>query len=336
MKENLAEKMKMEIGLVTPSAPAPALFPERFKRGVSCLESLGFKIKLGKYVSTQNGLTSATAMERASDINGFFADKDVSLLMASIGGDYSAEILQFLDWELIQANKKGLIGYSDITILLLAIGIKAQQVVYYGPTLMTEFSEYPVPPHMSEEAFLKVFDEDRILEISPCSALLDKGSDWALPPIERTSSSQVFQKTIRSGCVTGIVMGGCIEALERIRGTEYFPNFKNAIFIMETVDEEFDEKKWRAIVTDYANMGIFGNVEGIVIGQKMWNEDEVNRLAVMLLEATKEKEIPIAYGLPFGHISPIATIPLFAKATLDADTIKLVYDKPLKYEYVGK
>ena len=336
MEEKLAERMKIEIGLITPSAPAPSLFPERFKRGVSCLENLGFKVKLGKYVSTKNGLTSATAMERAADINKFFADKDVSLLMASIGGDYSAEILQYLDWGLIQANKKGLIGYSDITILLLAIGIKAQQIVYYGPTLMTEFSEYPIPPQMSEEAFLKVFDENSILEISPCSALLDKGSDWTLPPMERTSSRPVFQKTIRSGCVNGIVIGGCIEALERIRGTEYFPNFKNAIFIMETVDEEFDEKKWRAIMTDYANMGVFRDVKGIVIGQKMWNEDEVNRLAVMLLEATKKKKIPIAYGLPFGHISPIATIPLFVKATLDADAIKLVYDKPLKYEYSGE
>ena len=275
-------------------------------------------------------------MERAADMNEFFADKDVSLLMASIGGDYSAEILPYLDWELIRANKKGLIGYSDITVLLLAVGVKGQQVVYYGPTLMTEFSEYPVPPRMSEAAFLKAFDENSILEITPCSALLGKGSDWALPPVERTSSVPVFQKTIRSGCADGIVIGGCIEALERIRGTEYFPNFKNAIFIMETVDEEFDEKKWRAILTDYANMGVFKNVEGIVIGQKMWNEDEVNKLAAMLLEATKEREIPIAYGLPFGHISPIATIPLFAKATLDADAIKLVYDKPFKYQYAGE
>lgn len=335
MKEKLTEGTKIGIGLITPSAPAPALFPERFKRGVSCLENMGFNVKLGKYVSTKNGMTAATAIERATDINEFFADDDVSLLMASIGGDYSAEILRYLDWKVIQANKKGLIGYSDITILLLAIGIKAQQIVYYGPTLMTEFAEYPIPPHVSKEAFLKIFDENSALEISPCRDLLDKGSDWALPPIERTSSCPVFQKTIRPGCANGIVIGGCLEALERIRGTEYFPNFKNAIFIMETVNEEFDEKQWRAIIADYTNLGVFKDIEGIVIGQKTWNEDEVNKLTEMLLDATKEKPIPIVYGLPFGHISPIATIPLFTRATLDADTIKLTYNNPLKYEYIG-
>lgn len=334
MNEKLIENSKVMIGLVTPSAPAPALFPDRFKRGVKCLENLGFKIKTGNYVTTKNGSTSATAIERAKDINQLFLDDNVSLIMATIGGDYSAEILRYLDWEVIRANKKGIIGYSDISILLLAIGIKAQQIVYYGPTLMTEFAEYPTPPSLSKDAFLKIFNRNSNLEIVPCDILLDKGNDWALPPKERTLSCSVFQKTIRAGCTNGIVLGGCIEALERIRGTEYFPNFKDAILIMETVDEKFDEKKWRSIIIDYINMGIFKNINGIVIGQKMWSKEEVDKLAVMLLEATDDKKIPIIYGLPFGHISPIATFPLFTRATLDADAIRLVYDNPFKYEYI--
>ena len=330
MLEKMVGNKKIGIGLITPSAPAPALFPERFERGVDRLEALGFKVKVGEHVSTKNGMTSATAVERAKDINLLYGDNDISLIMATIGGDYSAEILRFLDWEKIRLNKKGLIGYSDITILLLAIGIKAKQIVYYGPTLMTEFAEYPVPPHKSEEAFLKIFDNNKKMEISPCSALFDEGSDWALPPKERTLSCPVFQRVIREGCVNGIVLGGCIEALERIRGTEYWPNFKNSIFIMETVDKEFNEKKWRSVITDYTNMGVLKEVKGIVIGQKLWNEEEVDKLAKMLIEATAEKEIPIIYGLPFGHISPIATFPLFVRATLDANNLKLVYDKEFK------
>ena len=161
MLEKMVGNKKIGIGLITPSAPAPALFPERFERGVDRLEALGFKVKVGEHVSTKNGMTSATAVERAKDINLLYGDNDISLIMATIGGDYSAEILRFLDWEKIRLNKKGLIGYSDITILLLAIGIKAKQIVYYGPTLMTEFAEYPVPPHKSEEAFLKIFDNNK-------------------------------------------------------------------------------------------------------------------------------------------------------------------------------
>ena len=105
---------------------------------------------------------------------------------------------------------------------------------------------------------------------------------------------------------------------------------------METVDEKFDEKKWRSLITDYTNMGVFKDVSGIIIGQKTWNKDEVDKLADMFVKATNEKPIPILYGLPFGHISPIATIPLFAIATLDSDLMKLVYNKPFEYGYISR
>lgn len=328
------KEAKMKIGLVTPSAPAPGLFPERFRRGVNALETLGLDVKSGSFVTTLDGVVAASAQKRAQDINNMFNDENVGLLMATIGGDYSAEILQYLDWEIIRENKKGLVGYSDITILLHAIGIKAQQVVFYGPTLMTEFAEYPVPPKLSETAFLELFSENESLTITPCDVLLAKGSDWALPPKERIYSCKVTQKVIRAGKATGIVLGGCIEALDRIRGTEFWPNFEDSILIIETVDDDFNEKKWRSLITDYYNMGVFKDISGIVIGQKIWSKESEECLAKMLLDVTEEKQIPILYGLPFGHISPIATLPLFTRATLDTDTMSLIYKKPFKYEYI--
>ena len=326
----------MGIGLVTPSAPAPARFPDRYKRGVNNLESLGFTVKCGAYVTTQEGLVSASAKDRASDINRLFLDEDVSLLMATIGGYYSAEVLPHLDWEAIRANKKGMIGYSDITVLLHAIGIKAQQVVYYGPTLMTEFAEYPRPPLNSQTSFLQVFNETRNLAISPISSLLAKGVDWSLPPEERVNFCPVFQQTIRPGQAQGIVLGGCMEALDHLRGTEFWPNFKNSILLLETIDDDFIESKWRSFVADYTNMGVFNEIVGVVIGQKTWNEREIGKLSSMLLDATNDRKPPILYGLPFGHISPIATLPLFTRATLDSDAKVLTYKKPFIYEYIVK
>ena len=225
-------------------------------------------------------------------------------------------------------------GYSDITILLHAIGIFAHQIVFYGPTLMTEMAEYPVPPQLSQTSFMDVFSDASTYEVTPCDALLEKGSDWALPPKERKALCPVKQRVIRSGKASGVVLGGCIEALERLRGTRYWPCFKDSLLILETVDDEFDEKKWRSLIVDYTNMGIFEEVAGIIIGQKTWNDDEVDKLSEMFLKVTTENAVPILYGLPFGHISPIATIPLFAKATLDSDLMKLIYNKPFEYGYV--
>ncbi len=333
MEKNLGKIEKMGIGLVTPSAPAPALYPERFKRGTKYLENIGLNVIEGKYVLCKDGVSSASPIKRAEDINNMFNDNNVSLVMATIGGDYSAEVLPYLDWELISKNRKGMLGYSDITILLNAIGIKTKQVVFYGPTLMTEFAEYPVSPYKSEIAFLQAFNDENQLIVSPVNSLLAEGVDWALEPKERVVEYPVFQRTIRTGKTSGIVLGGCIESLERLRGTEYFPCFKDSILLIETVDDDFNEKKWRCFITDYINMGVFKDLSGIVIGQKLWNENEVDRLAEMFIEATKSTDIPILYGLPFGHISPIATIPFFTRAILDADLMTLTYTKPFVYEY---
>lgn len=329
-------EQRKTIGMVTPSAPAPALFPERYNRGIEWLIREGFLIKEGQYVLSKKGLSSASAIERAQDINSLFEDESVSLIMATIGGDFASEILPYLDWDKIKKNRKGMIGYSDISVLLNAIGVKGHQVVYYGPTLMTEIAEYPEPPVLSRNKLIEAFDDSESYGITPSEYLLGKGTDWALPPIQRTEQIPVIQKTIRSGCAEGVVLGGCLEALERIRGTEYWADYTGAIMLAETVEEKFDEKKWRAFITDYRNMGVLQKLSGLVIGQKNWSIEEVNKLSEMLTEATLENPIPILYGLPFGHISPIATFPLFTSAKLDADQMLLVYEKPFKYTYIKR
>lgn len=334
MKNKEFDYSKYCIGIVTPSSPAPALFPERYKRGLKSLTNLGFSIKEGSFSNSREGIVSASAKDRANDINKLFADSEISLILATIGGNFAAEILQFIDWNIIKENKKGLIGYSDITVLLIAIGLLGKQVVYYGPTLMTEFSEYPAPPQDSIEPFLKLFKEEQII-IEPYPTLFSDGSDWGLPSVKRDLNCPVISKTIRAGIAEGVVIGGCIESLDRLRGTKFWPCFDNSILILETSKNEFNEIDWRSLLVDYQNMGILEKVSGIIIGQKKWNEDQVKRLSDMFLSFTQDKPIPILYGLPFGHISPIATLPLFTSAKLDTTNKILEYKDTLTYDYSG-
>lgn len=329
-------KNKKSIGIITPSFAAPAFFTDRYNRGISYLKSIGFDIVEGKYVTSLNGVTSGTEEERAADINEMFANSDVFLIMATIGGHYSAETLPYIDWDIVTSSTASLIGYSDITILLNAIGLRAKKVVFYGPTLMTEIAEYPKAPSISIESFLSILNSENRYVVSHCNTLYSKGTDWSLAPTERIQNVPVFSKTIRPGKCEGVVIGGCIESLERLRGTEYFPSFKNAILLLETSEDDFSEVRWRNLLTDYINLGIIAQINGIVIGQKNWSEDSVERLSKMLLEATAKKDIPILYGLPFGHITPIATVPLYAWAVLDSEKQTLEYEKPFKYAYEGK
>lgn len=320
------------VGIVTPSTPAPALFPERYNRGKKQLTNLGFNIIESKFATTIDGCVAASAKNRAKDIMSLYVNSKIDFVIASLGGNYSAEVLPYIDWMLIQKHKKILIGYSDITILLIAFGVKGKQVSFYGPTLMTEFAEYPSAPKYSIESFCGAVAREN-LTITPVLSLYTDGTDWALPPTQRELSCVVNQRVIRSGICTGTVIGGCIESLSRLRGTEYWPCFKDAILLLETSEDEFNEFNWRSLLVDYKNMGVLDDVSGIIIGQKKWSDANIDILETLFLEYTKDRRIPILYGLPFGHISPIATLPLFARATLDAGKMTLIYDSGLHFSY---
>ena len=321
------------VGLVSPSAPLPGLFPERFERGVKALENTGYKVALGDNVKA----IGTSKENRANDINQLFGNPAVDIIMATIGGETASDILPFLNWDVIESNPKHFIGYSDISVLLHAIGIKGKQVVYYGPTLMTEVAEYPVPPRISMDYFNNSMNHDSAeYTVCPNDYLFAKGTDWALPPTERKTKINVLHKTIQNGKAEGVVLGGCLEALERIRGTEYWPDFTGAILAIETVEDNFIEDNWQKFITDYSNMHVLEKISGLIIGQKAWDEDDINKLSDILLSARDIKDKPIVYGLPFGHISPISTIPMYATATLNADQMTLTYKRPFQYSYLNK
>lgn len=326
-------KKNIGIGLITPSAPLPAIFPDRFNRGKEYLEKKGFCIKCGHYTSDLSAASSENAYKRAQDINDFYKDSNIDYIMATIGGNNAVEVLPYIDYESMKATNKPLIGYSDITALLHAVGKLGRQVVFYGPTLLTEFAEYPVAPSFSIDMFLKAINKNDVMNISPSPYLLEKGSDWALPPRERKIKIPVIQKTIRGGKSSGVVLGGCMQVLQRLRGTNYWPSFKDSILIIETVTDEFIEQEWRDFVADYKNMGILDEIKGLIIGQKLWGSEEVQKLSEILLSATEKQQTPILYGLPFGHVSPIATIPMYTSAEFDSDEKLLTYLKPYTYDY---
>ena len=131
------------IGIVSPASPFPAWFPRRFARSVSNLESKGYKVKLGPHVRDKLGHKAGNKEDRLSDLHEMYRDKSVRLLMTTLGGYNSNELLDDLDYDLVRRNPKGLIGYSDITALHLAIHSKTGLTSFYGPHLMSQLVNSP-------------------------------------------------------------------------------------------------------------------------------------------------------------------------------------------------
>jgi hypothetical protein len=63
---------------------------------------------------------AADPAARADDLHRAFADPDIAGVVSTIGGDDSIRLLRHLDLDLLAANPKVFLGYSDSAILQMA------------------------------------------------------------------------------------------------------------------------------------------------------------------------------------------------------------------------
>jgi muramoyltetrapeptide carboxypeptidase len=83
------------------------------------LTALGLRMKPGKHLLDRYGYLAGTDKARASDVNTMFSDPEVNAVFTLRGGWGCNRILNLLDYNSIARNPKIIMGYSDITSLLL-------------------------------------------------------------------------------------------------------------------------------------------------------------------------------------------------------------------------
>ena len=141
------------MAVVSPSFGAAGAWPHRTERGTAYLGSLGLKVRLMPNAALNEGWASASPEARTADLHAAFADDEVAVVLASIGGNHSNQLLPLLDFELIREHPKVFQGYSDMTVLHWAIAKHAGLVTFYGPALVSgsassrRFSQRPAAPY---------------------------------------------------------------------------------------------------------------------------------------------------------------------------------------------
>ena len=311
------------LGIVSPSWGGAGAFPHRVEQSVKYLNKLGFKVKFGQHCLNNKGYVSDTPENRAQDMHDMFADPSVKAILASIGGDHCCHLLPLLDHELIMKNPKIFMGYSDITVLNIAIWKRTGLITFNGPTLLTDFAEYPEMFGYTEEYFLKaVMGGTPIGMIEPSPHWTEEFLDWGeKKDLERPR--EVLDSNgwtwLKEGKAEGIMIGGCLESLQHLRGTEFWPDWNNAIFFFETSEEKPSPSTVDGILMDYQNMGVFEKIRGLIVGRPMYYSDEEKQsLGEIILERTRGYTFPIITEVDFGHTSPQFTIPVGCMARIDS------------------
>ena len=122
------------IGVIAPSDFAEKKDLEYIQKSSRLFENLGIKVKLSKNIFANSLGYSATAKEKAEDINSMFEDKEVKAIFCFKGGENSNCVFDYLDYKVIMNNPKIICGFSDSTSILNAINLKTGLITFHGAT----------------------------------------------------------------------------------------------------------------------------------------------------------------------------------------------------------
>jgi len=288
------------------------------------VQSLGFKVKIGTHALNQLGFVSDTPQNRVDDIHSMFVDSEVKAIVAAIGGDHSCHLLPLLDLDLIRRNPKVFMGFSDITVLNVAIWKETSLVTFNGPAVLTDFAEYPRMFEYTERHMLKALCESEpIGVIEPSTWWTEEFLDWAQredlirPRVRHNSAGWSW---LRGGVAEGVLIGGCLESLEHLRGTRFWPEWQDAIMFFETSEGPPSPERVDSLLMDYQNMGVLQRLKGLMVGRPMrYTEDEKHQLREVVLQRTRGCTFPIVADMDFGHTAPQFTVPIGCRARIDGE-----------------
>jgi muramoyltetrapeptide carboxypeptidase LdcA involved in peptidoglycan recycling len=311
------------IGIVSPSWGGAGEYPHRVELGVKSIDKLGFKVKIASHALNQDGFVSDTDANRAQDILDMFKNPAIKAIIAAVGGDHSCHLLPLLDFELISENPKIFMGFSDITVLNIAIWKKTGLITFNGPALLTDFAEYPQMFSYTVDYFLKAITRNEpIGQVKPSSYWTQEFLDWGkkkdLERPRRLLESNGWT-WLKEGQGEGHLLGGCLESLQHLRGTEFWPDWEHAIFFFELAKERPNLESVDAVLMDYQNMGVFEKIRGLLVGRpRCDSEAESQKLRERILIHTQSYSFPIITDMDFGHTSPQFTLPLGCTARIDS------------------
>lgn len=299
----LPPKLKIgdTIGVVAPSSPIIGDNIDDLNRAKKIVERSGFKVKYSKNIFSNTNRYSATAREKAEDINAMFADKEVKMIWCAKGGNNSNSTFEYLNYELIKKNPKIVCGFSDITSITNMITEKTGLITFSGTnfkTIATDETDYSYKQALSRFV-------DGNLEFGP------ENEEYV---------------TIQKGKAEGELIGGNLSLTRGMVAGKYSLDFTDKILFLEELGYETDPEATSNNIYYMKQNGVFDKIKGLWIGNYE-HESGISLEKIIMDVLNGEYKFPIIKSNNFGHIERKTVIPIGTKAEINTDEnikIKLV------------
>lgn len=280
------------IGIVSPAGPVTE---SELRPGLLFLEKNGFQVVPGSHVFNAHDYLAGSDSDRLSDFEDMFRRPEIKALFCARGGYGSMRFLDRIDFQLMRTHPKILLGYSDITALLMAACQKANMVTFHGPMVKGLLSIRP----SDRERLWEVLCSESLSEVRPESAYV-----------------------LTEGAAEGRLLGGNLSLFCHLCGTPYMPSLKGSILFLEDTGEA--PYRLDRMLTHLYLSGAFEGVLGLMLGRFLdcgepaVVEDLVSRMF-------SHMKIPIVAGFPVGHGVENTTLPLGIRARLDTSPLSLQF-----------
>ena len=291
------------IALVAPAGPL--LERDDITRAAALCRALDYEPIVAPHAGAHYGYFAGADADRLADLNAALRDPAIDAVWCIRGGYGVTRILDGVDFDALARRPRPVIGYSDITALLAGVTRRAGLVAFHAPTARAEM------PAFSRRHFAKVLTQG-----APAGVLepLPVPSDVLVPQHHRVV-------TISGGVAEGPLAGGNLTLLQCLIGTTYFPDLDGAVLLLEDVNE--DLYRIDRMLAHLRMVGALGRLRGVAIGRFTGLKRHMNDGALgvdeVLAHYCRPLSVPVAYGLPFGHIDDQWTLPLGVRARFDAD-----------------
>jgi muramoyltetrapeptide carboxypeptidase len=280
------------------AAPAGSYAAEDLEKGVHVLRAMDFEVVVPDDLCVADRYLAGTDAHRVEVIHRLFADPGIDAVMCARGGYGSLRILPLLDYALLGAHPKVLIGFSDITALLAAVSKRCGLVVFHGPVMTT----------------LGTASERTLAGLREAVAC-DR-------PVRVHAESA---RVLRAGTASGPLSGGNLTTLCHVLGTPFAPGFRQRIVFLE----DRGEAPYRIdrMLVHMKAAGCFDGVEGLVLGtfQDCGTPAEIWEIVEDVFQGT---EFPILAGVEAGHAEPNLTLPMGVRTRLDTENRLLTFECP--------
>lgn len=282
-------------GTIGIAAPAAAVDPEKLAAGEERWRKAGFAVVRRPDLLARHRYLAGDDVRRAAELMELVGDPRVEAIVCARGGYGSPRILDRLDAAAVRAARKPLVGFSDVTALLLWQRRSAGLVGFHGPML---------------DRGGDLRDE----ELDALVALLTGAG-----PARTTWRGSAGG----GGQAEGRLTGGSLTMIAASLGTPWEIDTRGAVLLLEDVGER--PYRIDRLLEQLRSAGKLAKAAAVGLGRfdRCDEPDGSVMAAEVLREAVAALGVPWVAGLPFGHGAPNLPWAMGVRARVDGARAEL-------------